>query len=312
MRILLGADGSNFARIAEELILRVPTWKSAEIVCASVYPSMPLYFASAPSAGPNASASDAAGAGDAFESAKRLAEDDANAAVDRFKQAGFNASPALLEGDPGIELLEFAERNGIDLIAVGSRGMGAFESLLLGSAARRLVAHAPCHVLVGRPFRGRSPEETLTALRTDSKLAIAVGVDGSEGSKVAMEFVKAQGNMAFDRIVAICAEPLSVIPAGIDPAGFTDLYHYDHERAAAIAERSANELAASAASVKAETELGRPSSAIGKTAERNGVELILAGATRHGTLERFLIGSVSYELATEAPCSVLILRPAKA
>jgi nucleotide-binding universal stress UspA family protein len=48
---------------------------------------------------------------------------------------------------------------------------------------------------------------------------------------------------------------------------------------------------------------------LSEAARQAEADLIVVGATRHGTLERFLIGSVSYELVTEAPCSVLVVRP---
>jgi nucleotide-binding universal stress UspA family protein len=46
-----------------------------------------------------------------------------------------------------------------------------------------------------------------------------------------------------------------------------------------------------------------------KTAKEVAADLVVVGATRHGLIERFLIGSVSYEVATHAPCSVLVVRP---
>lgn len=306
MKILLGADGSSFSRIAEELIVRVPTWRQAEVVCASVAPSLALLFSPDPLFG----AATADVAVEAYESAKRLAKDHAEAAASRLSDRGWSATTALLEGDPGGEMLDFAERNEIDLIAIGSRGLGAVESFLLGSSARKLAAHARCHVLIGRAFKGKSPEETLQSLRRDAKLDVAVGVDGTAGAQTAADFVKKQGEHAFEKVVAVCAEPLSVVPAGVDPSVFADLYKYDHERAIAIATRNAEELKSSASQVLSETELGRPAAAIGKVAQRHQIELIVVGATRHGTLERFLIGSVSHELASDGPCSVLIVRPA--
>lgn len=305
MKILLGADGSDFARIAEELIVRVPSWQSAEVVCASVAPSLALLFTPDPFLG----AATAEVAGDTYDSAKRLAKDYADAAASRLGARGLKATTANLEGEPGHELLEFAERNEIDLVAVGSRGMSPVESLLLGSVARKMVAHARCHVLVGRALEGKSPEASLKAVKSDAKLTVAVGVDGTDGAQIVLDFVKAQGSSAFDKVVVVCAEPLSAVPAGIDPAVFTDLYKYDHERAAAIAKRAETDLKGSAPQVASETELGRPAFAIGKVAKRHSAELIVISATRHDTLERFLIGSASYELATEAPCSVLVVRP---
>jgi len=310
MQFLLGTDGSPYARIAEELIQRIPEWRSAEIIVASVAAPVTYNFASAI---PGAGSIFADQAMKAHERGVHAAHDYADAAVTRLKLAGMKASAAYLEGDAGSELLEFAERNNVEGIAIGSRGEGAYQSFLLGSVARKLISHAPCHVLVGRSFEGKTANETHEAIEAKSKLTVALGVDGSKGSDLLVGYLKRQGDGAFERLIAICAEPLGVIPSGIDPASFVDLYDYDHERAKETVQRAAEMLAgATTADVVTETYLGRPSSVVEAKAKEHGADLIAVSATRHGTLERFLIGSVSFELATEAPCSVLVVRPSRA
>lgn len=46
------------------------------------------------------------------------------------------------------EILEYAERNKIDLIITGSRGMTGIKKMLLGSVATEVVTYAHCPVLV--------------------------------------------------------------------------------------------------------------------------------------------------------------------
>ncbi|HEX9770312.1 MAG TPA: universal stress protein [Kiloniellales bacterium] len=59
-----------------------------------------------------------------------------------------NVVTALLDGDPADEILRYAEPNGIDLIATGSRGLGGLKSLFLGSVSHKLVENAKCPCLV--------------------------------------------------------------------------------------------------------------------------------------------------------------------
>ncbi len=309
MQILLGTDGSTHARLAEALLARLPEWRKAEVTVASVAPQASLGLASL---GPNMGEPAAQQLDEAIAIAARDARDHADAAVQRFGEQEVRATAAYLEGDPGHALLDFAERNRFDAIAIGSRGMGAIQSLLLGSVARKLVAHAPCHVMVARASKGRTPEASLAALEGAPKLVAVAGVDGSAGSQIVLDFIKRQGANAFEGLVAVCAEPLSVVPAGIDPAGFVDLYRYDHERAEGLAQGAAQALAGSAPQVGSATGLGRPAWVVGEKAREHDADLVIVGATRHGGFERFLIGSVSYELATDAPCSVLVVRPARA
>jgi nucleotide-binding universal stress UspA family protein len=45
-------------------------------------------------------------------------------------------------------ILSYAEKNNVDIIVSGSRGLGGFKRLVLGSVASSLVQYAKCPVLV--------------------------------------------------------------------------------------------------------------------------------------------------------------------
>ena len=53
-------------------------------------------------------------------------------------------------GHPASQIVRVADRESVDLIVLGSRGLGGFKSLLLGSVSEHVVHHAPCPVLVMR------------------------------------------------------------------------------------------------------------------------------------------------------------------
>jgi nucleotide-binding universal stress UspA family protein len=53
-------------------------------------------------------------------------------------------------GDPGNQIVDFAERISADLIVIPCRGRTGIERLLLGSVAERVARLAPCPVLVLR------------------------------------------------------------------------------------------------------------------------------------------------------------------
>ncbi|BBG24079.1 universal stress protein [Sulfuracidifex tepidarius] len=80
-----------------------------------------------------------------YTKAKREVEMAKNKAV----QAGLsNVSGETLEGDPASSLLEYAGKNGADLIITGSRGLSTLKRIVLGSVSSRIVQESKIPVLV--------------------------------------------------------------------------------------------------------------------------------------------------------------------
>jgi len=56
----------------------------------------------------------------------------------------------VLEGPPAEAILRVSEVRKVDLIVMGTRGLGQLKGLLLGSQSQKVLAHAPCPVLLAR------------------------------------------------------------------------------------------------------------------------------------------------------------------
>jgi nucleotide-binding universal stress UspA family protein len=69
---------------------------------------------------------------------------------------GIDVTGAVRTGAAFIEITEYAESEGIDLIVMGTHGRGGIEHLLLGSVAGRVIRRAPCPVLTIRPTKKRA------------------------------------------------------------------------------------------------------------------------------------------------------------
>lgn len=52
------------------------------------------------------------------------------------------------EGDPASEIIKVAKEGMYQLIVLGSRGLGSFKELMLGSVSHRVSQIAPCPVLI--------------------------------------------------------------------------------------------------------------------------------------------------------------------
>lgn len=70
--------------------------------------------------------------------------------LEQVREHGLTASMNVLEGPPADAILRVAETEKHDLIVMGSRGLGLFQELLLGSVSERVVRHAKIPVLIVR------------------------------------------------------------------------------------------------------------------------------------------------------------------
>lgn len=64
------------------------------------------------------------------------------------KRHGVDAEVVLRRGHPADEIVREAREWKADLVVMGSRGLGGFEKLLVGSVSDSVVRLAPCPVLV--------------------------------------------------------------------------------------------------------------------------------------------------------------------
>jgi len=81
----------------------------------------------------------------------------------------------LLKGDLADELLAFAERERVELIATGSHGYGLISRAILGSLSTRVVRSAHCAVLVAPP---RTPSAALHGGKAGAEHPLAAGAAG--------------------------------------------------------------------------------------------------------------------------------------
>jgi nucleotide-binding universal stress UspA family protein len=138
-RVVVGIDGSETSRRAlrwavEEARLREA---SVDVVHAWHLPYVGGYPYTAGSFDPTP-----------FETAARETLD---SVVDGTDTSGLTApvERILHLGDPAIGVLDAAK--GADLVVVGSRGLGGFSGLLLGSVGHHVANHAPCPVVIIPP-----------------------------------------------------------------------------------------------------------------------------------------------------------------
>jgi nucleotide-binding universal stress UspA family protein len=149
-------------------------------------------------------------------------------------------------------------------------------------------------------------------------MRVLLAVDGSEFSDAAVEEIAnrpwpAGGEVHVISVIHLPFEPGTEVWA-LPESYYFELENAERARAGSAVKGAIARLRESDAGretplrLTSETVLGRPAETIIETAKKRGADLIALGSHGYRGLTRFLLGSVSYAVASHAPCSVEIVR----
>jgi nucleotide-binding universal stress UspA family protein len=208
-----------------------------------------------------------------------------------------------VEGVPADRLLEAVERDGAELLVVGSRGRGSIRSALLGSVSRRLTSEATCPVVV-------VPPGVAAPHRNDSdQSCIVCGVDGSDhsidGARLGNELAKRMGY----RLIVVHALPELGGYASYPGARTTSPSPSTQPDAARRLAREIVDAATEAVGGDAAgiVEPGLPWDVLQAVAARESGRLVVVAARGMSTVRAALLGSAASRLATSGRYPVAIL-----
>ena len=155
MKILLAIDGSAYSNAAvEELRKRPwPPHSEVKVITATAFP-VPVGI------GPWGILPDySVELEKSVRKAAQTAMDDVLLKLSTIEDKTLKISSEIVPGPPGQTIVEEAERWGADLILMGSRGLGAWNRVFLGSVSTAVVHHANCSVEVVRIPQRKKPDE---------------------------------------------------------------------------------------------------------------------------------------------------------
>lgn len=185
-----------------------------------------------------------------------------------------------------------------ELLVVGSRGMGGFLGLLVGSTGVAVAAHAPCPVVVVHP----RPDDHHP---TSTGRGVVVGTDGSELSARAVEFAFQAAAQRQVSLTALRAwtTPLSTSPGMEVP--FERIEAAEHHTLLTALEHARHRFP----EVEVEARLVRddhPGSALIEASAH--ADLVVVGSRGRGGFAGLLLGSVSQSVLEHATCAVAVVR----
>ncbi len=141
-------------------------------------------------------------------------------------------------------------------------------------------------------------------------MRILYATDGSEGARIALDFVLALRPRRADEVRVLAVPIVRTLALAFDggaPLGTVVESAFD--AATELAERARDRVRASGARAEAVVRAGEPpTTTILDEAERSASELIVVGSRGFGVLRGILLGSTSRWLAQHSPIPVLVVR----
>ncbi|EDL64284.1 universal stress protein [Bacillus sp. SG-1] len=64
------------------------------------------------------------------------------------KLAGVSYEIKILHGEPGPAIVEYVNKNQVDIVVIGSRGLNGLQEFVLGSVSHKVAKRANCPVLI--------------------------------------------------------------------------------------------------------------------------------------------------------------------
>ncbi|WP_410585794.1 universal stress protein [Amycolatopsis sp. lyj-108] len=205
---------------------------------------------------------------------------------------------AVREWHPAAALIQESAR--ATAVVLGSRGLGGFTGMLVGSTAVALAHHGHCPIVVAR---GRRPDDTAPEAGP-----VVVGTDGSPISEAALGFAFDEAKLWNARLTvvrtwselvdhgAIRPQFLAVDPAEIEAADRKST----EEQVAPWREKCPD------VPVEIVVRKGRPVRALLEIGA--GARLLVVGSRGRGGFEGMLLGSTSQALIAHAECPVAVIR----
>jgi nucleotide-binding universal stress UspA family protein len=184
--------------------------------------------------------------------------------------------------DPADTILELSEY--CDLIVMGAHGENEKDPYALGSITKKVIRH------ITRP--------TLIAKKVSALSNLLVCIDGSDHSTKVFEYAVKLAEKMGSKVTLLNVQERRIHDFSPKAA---------EELGGKILSKTLDAIGKTKLKVNKELKFGVPSDKIVEVAEKGNHDLIVVGSRGLGTVDRFLLGSVSDDVSHKAKCSVLIM-----
>lgn len=200
-----------------------------------------------------------------------------------FSEEGVTVDTKMIRRrDPADSILELSKD--FDLIVMSAHGENERDPYALGSITKKVIRHTTC--------------PTLIAKKVSSLSNLLVCIDGSDHSIRAFEYAVKLAEKMGSKITLLNVQERRIHDFSPKTA---------EELGGKILSKTLNTIGKTKLKVNKELEFGVPSDRIVEVAEKGNHDLIVLGSRGLGTVNRFLLGSVSDDVSHKTKCSVLIV-----
>lgn len=222
---------------------------------------------------------------------------------DAAKAAGLGESPKTVYalGNSSDSLLELADAERADLVAIGSRKHGPLECFFLGSVGRALAIGAKQSFLIARGPR-----------KTEGPVRAIFATDHSDYANRCFARLLDMDPRGLEHVTIVTATESSIDSSFGAEVGFDDRTPYSvtaaEDRMRARGAVMAAQLADKGISAEFHLVEGNPAESLHQEMETRSADLLILAARGHGFIERIFIGSLALHVVVAEPYSVLVLR----
>nr|QLK00432.1 universal stress protein [Micromonospora carbonacea] len=284
--VVVGMDGSPSSLVAAEHAAQQAAWRSRPLLLVHGY-LHPLGY------GVPINPYDLGVPAPTEESRRML---DRTAAELRGRWPGVDVDVRQVAGGPAATLVEESRR--AELVVVGSRGLGGFAGLLLGSVSAQVAGHGRCPVLVVRPEEQAIPVDG----------PVVAGVDGSQPGRLAAVLAADEAARRGTGLVLVhvaTADDARPVPSEVEEAGAVS-----RAESANLLDATAAEVTAAHPDLAVERRPVRAAKPERVLIELSGdAALVVVGSRGRGGFSGLVLGSVSQALVQHAHCPVLVAHP---
>lgn len=217
-----------------------------------------------------------------------------------FVSHGTTVKSEIRRGFIANQLLEAANEENADLIALGSGGKSALASFFVGSVSRKVVSDAKQSVLIAK-----------NGIQKNGPLKVVFATDHSPYSLAAAEHLarwKPKGIAEITVMTAYPSQLLDVMKSVMENYQ-GDVRPWVERQLTEQNKEVIKKLAGIGCPVEQRLVANNANEGIDIVMKDTGADLLVLGAVGHGFFDRLTLGSVSFHQAVATAHPVLILRP---